>query len=162
MSRTSTSTPIRTVRVIDWFITYLVGVAALSLVVALSFGLLMLGGSPTRWSSLPSVMSFSLAIGCLSIMVVGTVAALPCALFFWLARRFTWRHIAIYLLCGALSALPTIPLVMQLDPDFYTDPAEEQVSPSTLERCWPLAPLFSASGALLGAVFWWRSGRHLR
>lgn len=160
MSRTPTS--LRTVRAIDWFITYLVGVAALSLAVALSVGLLMLGGSPTLRSSLPEVMSFSLAIWCLSVMVVGSVAALPCALFFWLAQRFTWRHVAIYLVCGALSALPTIPLVMQLDPDFYTDPAEEQVSPSTLERCWPLAPLFGASGALLGAIFWWRSGRHLR
>ena len=157
-----TATSIRTVRVIDWFITYLVGVGALALVPAVVLCVIMLAGSLTPWSSLPSVMSFSLAIGCLSVMVVGTVAALPCALFFWLAQRFTWRHVAIYVLCGAFTALPTMPLVMRLHPDFYTDPPDAQASPSTLERYLPVAPLFAGSGAFLGAIFWWRTGRHLR
>ena len=78
-------------------------------------------------------------------------------------RRFAWRNVLIYLFCGALAAMPTIPVVASLVPSsFYTDRYEDEPLPDGLPRYLPLAPLFGCSGAFLGLVFWWRSGRHLR
>ncbi|MGC5703425.1 hypothetical protein J4P02_24835 [Pseudomonas sp. NFXW11] len=161
MSQATHST--RTVKTRDWLITYCIGIFALALLGSVGVSLLMLAGNwPSVLSVLPGTLSFGLTVLLLSIVVVGVVAALPCTLFFWLAQRFGLRHLAIYLLCGTLSALPTIPLVMNLMGESYSVADEDQPDPGILERYSPMAPLFGGSGAFLGAVFWWRSGRHLR
>ncbi|MGC5703424.1 hypothetical protein J4P02_24830 [Pseudomonas sp. NFXW11] len=151
------SRPVPTVQPGDWVATYFIGVAALALVLTLLVCLILQITSRDSWSDLGSSVSFAVVVLLVSVVVIGVVAALPCALFFWLAQRFTWRHLSIYMLSGALIALPTIPVVMSLSPGYF-NPAYNIPG---IARYQPLLFLFSASGAFLGTVFWWRSGRHL-
>ncbi len=154
----------RSVQPEDWFAAYFIGATALATVLALLLMLLML----TSAGSLNGdIILQTLLMGLVTLVVsgvlIGILTALPCALFFWLAQRFVWRNVLIYLFSGALAAMPTIPVVASLAPSsFYSDPAEEEPIPDGLQRYLPLAPLFGCSGAFLGLVFWWRSGRHLR
>ncbi|WP_029978720.1 hypothetical protein [Pseudomonas sp. PH1b] len=153
---------LRTVQPKDWFAAYFIGATALAMVLAvlLMLGMLTSAGA-LRWAIVPQVLFVGLVTLIASGVLIGIVTALPCALFFWLAQRFAWRNVLIYLFCGALAAMPTIPVVASLAPSsFYSDPAEEE--PEGLSRYLPLAPLFGCSGAFLGGIFWWRSGRHLR
>ena len=48
--------------------------------------------------------SVSVAVLMVSLVLITLIAALPCILFFWLAQRFTWRRLWIYLVSGALAA----------------------------------------------------------
>ncbi|MGC5703426.1 hypothetical protein J4P02_24840 [Pseudomonas sp. NFXW11] len=157
---------VRTVQPEDWFAAYFIGVTALTLVPTLVIMLGMLSGAGTLSGELiAQILCIGLLTLVLSGLVIGIVTVLPCTLFFWLAQRFAWRHVLIYLLCGAFAALPTIPVVTSLAPSsFYNDPPEDDSPPAPegLARYLPVAPLFAGSGAFLGLVFWWRSGRHLR
>ncbi|NBF02531.1 hypothetical protein GV819_09530 [Pseudomonas sp. Fl5BN2] len=155
---------LRTVQPEDWFAAYFIGVTALATFLAVLIMLMMLAGAgPLHWAVILQVLFMGLLTLVFSGMVIGILALLPCVLFFWLAQRFAWRHVLIYLFCGVLGAMPTIPVVESLFPSsFYTDPPDEEPTPDTLARYLPIAPLFAFSGAFMGAVFWWRSGRHLR
>ncbi|QEN50933.1 hypothetical protein CLA18_05080 [Pseudomonas protegens] len=148
----------------DWFAAYFIGVTALATLVAV---LLMLGMLAGAGALNTDIILQTLFVGLLTLVLsgvlIGIITALPCTLFFWLAQRFAWRSVLIYLFCGALAAMPTIPVVASLVPSsFYTDRYEDEPLPDGLPRYLPLAPLFGCSGAFLGLVFWWRSGRHLR
>ncbi|MCE4058251.1 hypothetical protein [Pseudomonas sp. Au-Pse12] len=160
----TTTPPQRSVQPEDWFAAYFIGVTALATVLAL---LLMLTMLASAGSLNGDIILQTLFVGLLTLVVsgvlTGILTALPCALFFWLAQRFAWRNVLIYLFSGAVAAMPTIPVVASLAPSsFYSDPAEEEPLPEGLPRYLPLAPLFGCAGAFLGGVFWWRSGRHLR
>ena len=155
---------LRTVYPEDWFAAYFIGVTALAVVLALLIMLAMLAGAGSLNAD---IILQTLFVGLLTLVVsgvlIGIITALPCALFFWLAQYFAWRNVLIYLFCGALAAMPTIPVVASLAPSsFYTDRDEDEPLPDGLPRYLPLAPLFGCSGAFLGGIFWWRSGRHLR
>ncbi|NBF02530.1 hypothetical protein GV819_09525 [Pseudomonas sp. Fl5BN2] len=152
------SRSLRTVQPSDWVATYFISVATLAVALTLLVSLLVQLGSRDPWSSLPNALIFSVVVLLVSVVVIGAVAALPCLLFFWLAQRYTWRHLWIYLLGGVLAALPAIPLVVSLSPGFFNLPYGINI----LGRYSPLAPLFGGCGAFLGAMFWWLSGRHLR
>ncbi|WP_029978717.1 hypothetical protein [Pseudomonas sp. PH1b] len=152
------STPLRTVQPADWVATYFISVATLAVVLTLLINLIVQLSSRDPWSELASALTFSVVVLLVSVVVIGVVAALPCILFFWLAQRFTWRHLWIYLVGGALAALPAIPMVVSLSPGFFNLPHGVNI----LERYLPLAHLFAGCGAFLGAMFWWLSGRHLR
>ncbi|MBC2655027.1 hypothetical protein H7A76_06205 [Pseudomonas sp. MSSRFD41] len=152
------SLPVRTVRPSEWVATYFIGVAALALVLTLTLCLIVQVSRRDPWSDLGSSISFYVTGLLLSTVVIGISAALPSALFFWLAQRFAWHRLPIYLLCGALAALPTIAVVMTL---LFGSFNLSSNAPGVL-RYLPEALLFSASGAFLGGIFWWRSGRHLR
>jgi hypothetical protein len=148
----------------DWFAAYFIGVTALATVLAL---LLMLTMLASAGSLNTDIILQTLFVGLLTLVLsgvlTGILTALPCALFFWLAQRFAWRNVLIYLFSGAVAAMPTIPVVASLAPSsFYTDRDEDEPLPDGLPRYLPLAPLFGCSGAFLGGIFWWRSGRHLR
>lgn len=159
----STPTTQRTVQPEDWFAAYFIGVTALAVVASAGLMLMMLAGAGTvRWTEIFQVLFMGLLTLVASGLVIGILTALPCTLFFWLAQRFAWRNVLIYLFSGAVFALPTIPVVMTLMPDVYVDLPEEPPVPSQLENYASMAPLFSTSGAFLGLIFWWRSGRHLR
>ncbi|MGZ0705818.1 hypothetical protein [Pseudomonas piscis] len=159
----STPPPQRTVQPEDWFAAYFIGVTALAVVASAGLMLMMLAGAGTvRWTEIFQVLFMGLLTLVASGLVIGILTALPCTLFFWLAQRFAWRNVLIYLFSGAVFALPTIPVVMTLMPDSYVDLPEEPPVPSQLENYASMAPLFSTSGAFLGLIFWWRSGRHLR
>ncbi|MCU1766458.1 hypothetical protein [Pseudomonas protegens] len=155
---------LRTVQPEDWFAAYFIGVTALATLVAV---LLMLGMLAGAGALNTDIILQTLFVGLLTLVLsgvlIGIFTVLPCVLFFWLAQRFAWRNVLIYLFCGALAAMPTIPLVMSLAPSsFYTDSPDEEPEPEGLARYLPVAPLFGCSGAFLGGIFWWRSGRHLR
>lgn len=152
------SLPVRTVQPSDWVATYFIGVAALALVLTLTVYVILQAASRDPWSDLGGSISFYVVGLLLSTVVIGISAALPSVLFFWLAQRFTWHRLPIYLVCGALAALPTIPVVMSLLSGFISLSTNAPGVP----RYLPAMLLFSASGAFLGAIFWWRSGRHLR
>ncbi|MBS7557716.1 MULTISPECIES: hypothetical protein [Pseudomonas] len=159
-----TTPPQRSVQPEDWFAAYFIGVTAMAVILAL---LIMLAMLASAGSLNADIITQTLFVGLLTLVVsgvlIGIITALPCALFFWLAQRFAWRNVLIYLFCGALAAMPTIPVVASLVPSsFYTDRYEDEPLPDGLPRYLPLAPLFGCSGAFLGLVFWWRSGRHLR
>lgn len=149
----------------DWFATYVVGVTALALVLALFIMLMMLAGTtPLIWAEVvPQTLFMGLLTFISSGFLISILAALPCALFFWLAQRLAWRHVLIYLFCGALGSLPTIPVVVSVTPSsFYIDSSKGQPLPDGLPRYLSLVPVFGGCGVFLGAIFWWRSGRHLR
>ncbi|MDK1396472.1 hypothetical protein QN071_13235 [Pseudomonas protegens] len=149
---------LRTVQPEDWFAAYFIGVTALATLVAV---LLMLGMLAGAGALNTDIILQTLFVGLLTLVLsgvlIGIFTVLPCMLFFWLAQRFAWRNVLIYLFCGALAAMPTIPLVMSLSPGFFNLPHGVNI----LERYAPLAHLFGACGAFLGAMSWWLSGRHL-
>ncbi|WP_310650753.1 hypothetical protein [Pseudomonas sp. FW507-12TSA] len=141
----------------DWVATYFIGVAALALVLTLTVCVILQVSNRDPWSDLGGSISFYVVV-LLSTVVIGISAALPSVLFFWLAQRFTWHRLPIYLVCGALAALPTIAVVKSLLSGFIS----LSTNAPGVARYLPAMLLFSASGAFLGAIFWWRSGRHLR
>ncbi|POA53635.1 MULTISPECIES: hypothetical protein [unclassified Pseudomonas] len=151
------SLPVRTVQPSDWVATYFIGVAALALVLTLTVCVILQVSNRDPWSDLGGSISFYVVV-LLSTVVIGISAALPSVLFFWLAQRFTWHRLPIYLVCGALAALPTIAVVKSLLSGFIS----LSTNAPGVARYLPAMLLFSASGAFLGAIFWWRSGRHLR
>ncbi|MCU7649025.1 hypothetical protein [Pseudomonas piscis] len=154
----------RTVQPEDWFTAYFIGVTALAVVVSAGLMLMMLAGAGTvRWTEIFQVLFMGLLTLMASGLVIGILTALPCTLFFWLAHRFAWRNVLIYLFCGILGSLPTMPVVASMFPSsFFTDPPEVESKAGELEDYLAMVPLFTGSGAFLGAMFWWRTGRHLR
>lgn len=155
---------IRSVHPLEWFATYFIGIAVLALTVVLLVAILILASSSEPlWQTLVDIFSIAVQAMLLIIVLVSILAAFPCALFFWLAQRFAWRHVLIYLFCGVLGSLPTMPVVASLfSPDFFTDAPDDEAPATSLQSYLPMLPLFAGSGAFLGAVFWWRTGRHLR
>ena len=118
---------LRTVQPEDWFAAYFIGVTALATLVAV---LLMLGMLAGAGALNTDIILQTLFVGLLTLVLsgvlIGIFTVLPCVLFFWLAQRFAWRNVLIYLFCGALAAMPTIPLVMSLAPSsFYTDSPDD-------------------------------------
>ncbi|MFS1288978.1 hypothetical protein ACLRDI_14775 [Pseudomonas piscis] len=158
------SPAIRSVQPLQWFATYFIGIAALALAVVVLCSLLILASSSASlWTTFTDIFSIALQAMLLITVVVSILAALPCALFFWLAQRFAWHNVLIYLFCGILGSLPTMPVVASMfSSSFFTDPPEVEPKAGELEDYLVMAPLFTGSGAFLGAVFWWRTGRHLR
>ncbi|MCY7258545.1 hypothetical protein BK640_16285 [Pseudomonas protegens] len=153
-----TSNSVRTLSPYHWIATYFIGVAGLALALMLVVNLILLSTSQTPWQSLLNSLSFSVAVLMVSLVLITLIAALPCILFFWLAQRFTWRRLWIYLVSGALAAQFAIPVMTQLLPEFFNLPHGVSAALHYLQ----LASMFGGCGVFLGVVFWWRSGRHLR
>ena len=114
--------------------------------------------SETRSKALLDALSFSVAVLMVSLVLITLIAALPCILFFWLAQRFTWHRLWIYLVSGALAAQFAIPVMTQLLPELFNLPHGVSAALHYLQ----LASMFGGCGVFMGVVFWWRSGRHLR
>jgi len=141
-----------------WIATYFIGVAGLALALMLVFNLILLTSSRNPWEALLDSLSFSVAVLMVSLVLITLIAALPCILFFWLAQRFTWRRLWIYLVSGALAAQFAIPVMTQLLPELFNLPHGVSAALHYLQ----LASMFGGCGVFMGGLFWWRSGRHFR
>ncbi|MCD9569912.1 hypothetical protein [Pseudomonas protegens] len=149
---------VRTLNRGHWIATYFIGVAGLSLALMLVLNLILLTSSETPWKALLDSLSFSVAVLMVSLVLITLIAALPCILFFWLAQRFNWRRLWIYLVSGALAAQFAIPVMTQLLPELFNLPHGVSAALHYVQ----LVSMFGGCGVFMGGLFWWRSGRHLR
>lgn len=148
---------VRTLNRGHWIATYFIGVTGLALALMLVVNLMLLSSSQNPWQMLLDSLSFSVAVLLVGLVLITLIAALPCILFFWLAQRYSWRQLWIYLVSGALAAQLAIPVMTKLLPELFNLPYGVSPVLHYLQQ----ASMFGGCGVFLGGLFWWRSGRHL-
>lgn len=143
---------------IDWFFTYCVGVVLLALGLSLIFALCTYNASHVSFGNAArDVLTVASLLFAVSGVCIGVLAGVPSAIFFWVAHTRALHNVVIYLASGAISALPMIPVVLNLVPGL---PATD--TPMPWSGYVRLVLIFALCGAFLGWIYWFRTGRHLR
>jgi hypothetical protein len=139
----------------SYLLSVTVGVAFLTLVFLVA---LPAGGHGAIQVMVMTVMAF------LFTWLTGViVAALPCALLAFLARRFAIRNLLFYLIAGVGIGLLLVPVFLGITNSFswYTDPPD-RTDLTMLQGMRQVGVGFAIAGGLAGLTFWKRAGLHYR